>query len=330
MRSRLIMQSTSLAALGLISACLLIAVDARGDTPYPQRTVQIVVPYTPSTGADILARILGPRLAERWKVAVVTENRSGASGNIGAEMVAKAAPDGYTLLCTATAFGTNPALNRNLPFDPVKSFTPVAVLATSSMALLVTQDLGAKSLREFVGTAQRQPGKLYYSSPGNGTPQHLAMELLKLDAGIDLVHVPYKGSSGGLADLVGGHVQAMISALQTAGPYVQAGKLRMLAVMSTERSPAFPDVPTMREQGFPDLVVETWYGLLAPAGTPPEVVAKLNADLNAVLREPEVRDLLARQGQVVAGGSPERLGSLVKQELARWSQVVAKARIKAD
>ncbi len=303
---------------------------AQDSAVWPTRTIQIVVPYTPGTGADILARILGPKLAERWKVGVVTDNRAGASGNIGTDFVAKSAPDGYTLLCTATSFGTNPAINQKLPFDPVKSFAPVILLATSSVAVIVTPGLPAKSMREFLELARSQPGKLYYSSPGNGGPQHLAMELLKLDARIDLVHVPYKGSGGALADLVGGHVQAMIVSLQTAAPYVQSGKLRMLSVMSAERSPAFPDVPTLKELGLPDLEVDTWYGMFAPAGTPGAVVAKLNAELNPLLKQPEIRELLAKQGMAAAGGTPERFGDLVKRELARWSRVVAKAGIKAD
>ena len=297
---------------------------------WPSRTIQIVVPYTPGTGADILSRVLGPKLAERWKVGVVTDNRAGASGNIGTEFVAKSAPDGYTLLCTATSFGTNPAINRNLPFDPVKNFTPVILLATSSVAVIVTPGLPARSMREFLALARSQPGKLYYSSPGSGGPQHLAMELLKLDAHIDLVHVPYKGSGGALADLVGGHVQAMIVSLQTVAPYVHSGKLRMLAVMSAERSRAFPDVPTLKELGLPDLEVETWYGVFAPAGTGDAVVTKLNAELNALLGESDVRELLARQGMSAAGGSPGRFGALVKKELTRWSRVVAAAGIKAD
>ncbi len=303
---------------------------AQDGAVWPTRTIQIVVPYTPGTGADILARVLGPKLAERWKVGVVTDNRAGASGNIGTDFVAKSAPDGYTLLCTATSFGTNPAVNRKLPFDPVNGFAPVVLLATSSVAVIVTSGLPAKSMREFLELARSQPGKLYYSSPGNGGPQHLAMELLKLDARIDLVHVPYKGSGGALADLVGGHVQAMIVSLQTAAPYVQSGKLRMLSVMSAERSPAFPDVPTLKELGLPDLEVDTWYGMFAPAGTPGAVVAKLNAELNPLLKQPEIRELLAKQGMAAAGGTPERFGDLVKRELARWSRVVAKAGIKAD
>lgn len=314
----------------VVFALLVPALHASAQDRYPSRIVQIVVPYTPGTGADILSRALGPRLAERWKAAVVTENRAGASGNIGAEFVAKASPDGYILLCTATAFGTNPALNRRLPFDPVASFAPVIQIATSAMAVVVSPQLNANSVREFIDTARAQPGKLHYSSPGNGTPQHLAMELLKLDTRIELVHVPYKGSGGALADLVGGHVQAMITALQTVGPYIHGGKLRMLAVLGGERSAAFPDVPTIREVGYPDLEVETWYGLLAPAGTPPAVIARINTDLNSILRQPELRELLAKQGLSAAGGTPDRMAQTLKSELARWTRVVDAAHIRAD
>ncbi len=308
----------------------LASADAPAQPAFPQRTVQLVVPYTPGTGADILARTLAPRLAQRWKTAVITENRPGASGNIGAEVVANAAPDGHTLLFAATSFATNPAVNRNLPFDPIRSFSPVVLLATSALALITSPTVPVQSLREFIDLAQKEPGRLHYSSPGNGTSQHFAMELLKLEANIDLVHVPYKGLGGGLQDLVGGHVQAMVSALQTAAPQVQAGKVRMLAVMGPERSPLFPKVPTMREQGFADLVIETWYAVFAPAGTPSDLLERLNADLNGVLGEPEVREQVERQGLTPAGGARDRLGSLVRSELVRWGRVSASARIKAD
>ena len=323
-------QTTNRAALALAALLFPLSPCRAQESDGPSRAIQIVVPYTPATGADILARVLGPKLAERWKVPVVTENRAGASGNIGTEVVAKAAPDGYTLLCVATSFGTNPAINRKLPFDPVKSFVPVIQLARSSVSVIVTPSLPAKSMREFIALARSEPGKLYYSSPGNGAPQHLAMELLKLDAGINLVHVPYKGSGGALADLVGGHVQAMIVSLQTVAPYVQGGKLRMLAVMSSERSEAFPEVPTLKELGLPDLEVDTWYGVFAPTGTSGAIVAKLNAELNALLRQSDVRELMAKQGMITVGGTPERFGELVRMELARWSRVVAAAGIKAD
>jgi tripartite-type tricarboxylate transporter receptor subunit TctC len=297
---------------------------------YPSRPVHVVVPYTPGTGADILARLLGPKLGERWKVAIVTENKAGATGNIGADFVAKSAPDGYTLLFVATSFGTTPALQKNLPFDPVKSFEPVALVATSGLVVVTNPQIPARSLKEFIDLVRRQPGKMHYSSPGNGGPQHLAMELLKLETGIDIVHVPYKGASGALADVVGGHVDAMISATQTAHPHVQSGRLRALAVMSAERSPAYPDVPTMKEAGLPDMEVETWYGAFAPAGTPSPILQKVNGEINALLKDASIREALEKQGMTPAGGPPQRLRDLVKKELPRWSRVVNAAGIKAD
>ena len=296
---------------------------------YPSRPIHIIVPYTPGTGADILSRVLGPKVAERWKTAVVTDNRPGATGNIGAAEAAKSAPDGYTLLLTATSFTTNPAL-KPAPFDPVKDFEPVALLATGALGVYVHPSVPAKNMREFVALVKSQPGKLYYSSPGNGGPQHLAMELLKLETGMDIVHVPYKGAAGAISDLVGGHVQAMISALQTVGPHVQSGRLRMLAVMSAKRSDAFPDAPTLREAGMPDLEVETWYAMFAPAGTPNAIVARLNGQMNELLKEADIKDVIAKQGLVPEGGTPQALGERVKRELANWTRVVKAAGIKAD
>ena len=297
---------------------------------YPSRTVVIVVPFTPATGADVIARLIQPRLAERLKATVVVENRVGASGAIGTELVAKAPPDGHTLLFTATAHGTVPALKKSLPYDAAKSFTPVALAATSALALVVAPQVAASRVDDFVALARKQPGALYYSSPGNGSPQHLTMELVKLETGMDLVHVPYKGSAGAASDLVGGHVQATVAALQTMAPFVAGGRLKMLAVLSSERSPAFPDVPTMKELGHPKLVVDTWYGLYAPANTPADIVAKLNAEVNAILQVPEVREALAKQGLTAVADKPERLSDLVEAELARWNRVVAEAKIKGE
>jgi tripartite-type tricarboxylate transporter receptor subunit TctC len=305
---------------------------ALAQTPaaYPQRNVLMVVPYSPGTGADIAARTLAPRLTERLKFSVVIDNRAGATGIIGSDFVAKAAPDGHVLLMTATSFATTPALTPKLPFDPVKSFAPVVQIAASQLTLVVHPQLPVKSVRDFIQLAKSRPGQLLYASPGNGGPQHLVAELIKLETGIDIVHVPYRGAGAALTDLIGGHVQAMVSALQTISPQVRAGKLRMLAVMGEKRVVAFPEVPTMKEQGLPALVVETWYGLFAPAGTPPAVVAQLNADLNALLQQPEVRDSLARQDLNAVGGSPERFGDMVRRDLARWARVVTAASIKPD
>jgi len=296
---------------------------------YPVRTVHLIVPYTPGTGADTLARMLGARLAETWKVGVITENKTGATGNIGAAHVAKSAPDGYTLLFVATSFGTTPAVSR-APFDPVKDFAPVALVATSGLVIVANPRLAARTMREFIELAKREPGKLHYSSPGNGGPQHLAMELLKLELGLDIVHVPYRSAAPAISDVVGGHVHATIAAVQTAQPQIASGQLRALAVMSAERSQAFAQVPTMKEQGMPELEVETWYGAFAPAGTPVAVVSRVNADINSLLKEAAIREMLAKQGMAAKGGPPERLGELLKRELARWKRVVDAAGIKAD
>jgi len=319
-----------LRSLFLLFPLCVTAPDSGAQTGYPARTIAIVVPYTPGTGADMIARLMQPRLAERLKVAVVVENKVGASGAIGTETVAKSPPDGYTLLFTATSHGTVPALKRNLPFDATKSFTPVALAATSALALVVGQQVAAAKVGDFIALARSKPGALYYSSPGNGSPQHLTMELVKLETGIDLVHVPYKGSAGAASDLVGGHVQASIAALQTVAPFVASGRLKMLAVLSNERNPAFPDVPTLKELGHPALVVDTWYGIFAPAGTPPDVVARLNAECNAILQLPEIREALAKQGLAAVADRPERLGELLAQELERWSRVVANAHISGE
>jgi tripartite-type tricarboxylate transporter receptor subunit TctC len=313
--------------LALLS--LLIASICNAQAPYPSRTVTIVVPFTPATGADLIARLLQPKLAERLGQAVVIENKAGASGAIGTEMVAKSPPDGYTLLFTATSHGTLPAMKR-VPYDAVKSFTPVALAATSALSFVIGPQVPAASMAEFIALAKKSPGKMYYSSPGAGSIQHLAMELAKLETGIDLVHVPYKGSSGAATDLVGGHVQATVAALQTMAPFVGNGRLKMLAVLSSERSPAFPDVPTMKELGHPKLVVDTWYGIYAPAGTPHEAIALLNREVNALLQLPEIREAMAKQGLTAVADRPERLGELVAGEIARWTRVVAAAGIRIE
>ncbi len=313
----------------LVAAILALGAHAQGPS-YPDRPVTIVVPYTPGTGADTIARLLGPQLGERLGQPVIVDNRPGASGVIGTEHVARAPADGYTLLFTATSHGTVPALKHHLPYDAAKDFTPVALAATSAMALVVNPRLPVKSLDDLVALARSKPGALYYSSPGNGSPQHLAMELIKLDTGMDIVHVPYKGSAGAARDLMGGEVQATVAALQTMAPFVKSGKLRMIAVLSEERSPAFPDVPTMKELGHADLVVDTWYGVFAPARTPPQIVARLNRELDALLALPSTAQAFAKQGLGPVVDRPERLGALVQAELARWHRVVDSAHIEGN
>lgn len=297
---------------------------------YPSRNVTFIVPFSPGAGADIVARVVVPKLAKRWSVGAVTDNRSGASGNIGADLVAKASPDGYTLMITATTFTSNPAVTPKTPYDVVTSFAPVALIGTGGVSLSVHPGFPAHTLRQFIDLIKSEPGKYHYCSPGNGGPQHLSMELLKLEAKINIIHVPYKNTAGAVTDLLAGHVQAMMLPIHTATPYVRSGKLRMLAVMGPERAHVFPDVPTVNEHGFALPAVETWYAVFAPAGTPVAIIVKLNADINAVLRESDVRESFAGQGITPAGGTPEQLGERVKREVALWRRVVKDAGIKAD
>ena len=296
---------------------------------FPSRAVTLVVPFTPGTGADLIARLLQPGLSERLKQPVVIDNKPGASGAIGTEFVAKSAPDGHTLLFTATSHGTIPALRKSLPYDP-QGFAPVALAATSAMALVVGPEVDVRTVPQLVTLSKKQPGSLFYASPGAGSIQHMTMELVKLETGLDAKHVPYKGSAGAAQDLMGGRVQAMIAALQTMAPFVTSNRLKMIAVLSDERSPAFPDVPTMKELGHPQLVVDTWYGILAPRGTPPQAIATLNAAVNDLLSQPAIREALAKQGMEPVTDKPERLGTLVNEELARWKRVAASSKIEAE
>lgn len=316
------------AILGLACACLPPALSQAQD--YPSRPIQFIVPYTPATTGDMLARLLAPKISQRWNVPVVVDNKAGASGIIGTEAVAKAAPDGYTFLFTATTYGTLAAVNPRLPYDPIKSFEPVALLGTSAMTLVVNNGFPANNVREFVEQLKKQHGAVNYSSPGAGGSQHLAMELFKQETGTEMLHVPYKGSAGALNDVVAGHVQASVVSLQSATVLAQGGKLRMLANMGRERAPTFPQVPTLLELGYPNLVVETWYGVLAPAGTPRAIVARMNAEINQLLTLPEVKEAMAKQGLDPAGGTPERLDALLRGEVKLWSQVAARGKISIE
>jgi tripartite-type tricarboxylate transporter receptor subunit TctC len=309
----------------------LVAAPAIAQEAYPSRPVRIVVPFTPGTGIDILARTLGQRMADEWKTPVVVDNRPGASGNIGTDAVAKATPDGYTLLMTANTIVLNRSLFETIPYDPVKDFAPVAPLAIGRLALVTHPSLGVKSVDAFVAKAKASPGTIHYGSPGNGTPHHLAMELFKSAAGINVVHVPYKGTAGAVQDLVGGQIAVMFLPVHVALAQVDAGKLVMLAAGGTQRASATPNVPSLAEAiGIRDLDTDIWYGLYAPARTPPDVVKRLSASANAALRNAEVVDTLARQGLQATGGPPDELDRITKTDLDRWAKVVKSANIKAD
>lgn len=316
----------------LAGAVAMLALPGAGQAQeaWPSKPITIVVPFTPGTGIDVLARTLGQKLSQRLGQPVIIENKAGASGNIGTEAAARAAPDGYTLLMTVNTFVMNASLYKNIPYDPVKSFVPVAPTAQGALTFAVHPSLPARTLAEAVKLFKDNPGKYTYASPGNGTPQHLAMELLKLNTGAELLHVPYKGSAGAITDLLGGQVQAMILPVHSALAHAKAGKLRMLAVAQDKRVPSAPDVPTFAEQGVASSNVDLWYGMLAPAGTPAPVVARLNSEINQILAMPDVSEALDKQGMLPTPGKPEVLGALVKNDLARWADVIRRAKISAD
>ncbi len=295
---------------------------------YPSRTIQFIVPSSAGTTGDQLARLLGPRLTQRWNVPVVVENKVGAGGIIGIEAAARAQPDGYSFLFAATSFSTLPALRAKLPYDPLKNFAPIVMLGASPLVLIVANKVPAKTVREFVDYAKKQPaGSLNYASPGLGGVQHLTMELFMQEAGIKLLHVPYKSMAGALNDLAAGHVQAGVVVLQTALPLVQSGKMRALAVLSAERVAPLPQLPTMAEAGVPKVMSEAWFGVMAPAGTPTNVLQKMNTEINQLLTLPDVKEALDKVGVDTAGGKPERLEALVASDLKMWTQVVKKANI---
>jgi len=314
----------------LLGSIAFMAPAAAAPDSYPLRPVRLIVPYTPGTGIDILARVVGQRLADRLKVAVVVDNRPGASGNIGTEFVSKAAPDGYVLLMTSSTHVLNAALQPGVPYDPINGFTPIAPTAIASLALVVNPGLPVHSVQELVALAKEEPGKLNYASPGNGTPHHLAMELFKREFHVDLTHVPYNGTAGAVTDLIAGQVQVMFLPVHVALPLVQSGKLRMLAAGGAHRSPVTPEIPSLADEGITGIDVDIWYALLGPAGMAKEQVALLNAEVDAILGESDVRELLAKQGMTPRPGTPDDLARLMTTDLERWTQLIRAAKITAD
>jgi tripartite-type tricarboxylate transporter receptor subunit TctC len=294
------------------------------------RTITIVVPFTPATGPDVMARLVGEELKERWKEAVIVENKPGATGNIGAQFVARAAPDGYTLLMTSNPFTSNVSLFARVPYDPIRSFAPIIDVGAGALALCVHPSVPANDVAEFIAFAKAQEEELNYGSPGIGGPHHLAMELFKQVTGVRMKHIPYRGSAGATQDIVGGHVQVGFLSLSIAAPLARSGALRILGIASPARVPTAPELPTLIEQGIHGFEAELWFGLLAPLGTPPEIVARYNAAINEIVQEPRLVDLAAKQGVVVRGGTPREFADFLARDLATWQKVVKEAGIRAE
>ncbi|MFH5924108.1 tripartite tricarboxylate transporter substrate binding protein [Roseomonas xinghualingensis] len=304
-------------------------VSAQQPGTQPDGPVTIVVPYTAGTGPDILARLASPYLQPRLSQPVVVDNRAGASGLIGTQAVARAAPDGRMLMMQPNTFVMNASLFAQVPYDPVKGFAPVALLTRGDLALVVNPDVPAQDARAFAELARARPGAIDYASPGNGTPQHLGMALFALTAKLDLTHIPYRGSAPAIQDLLGKRVAAMFLPVHTALPLAQAGQIRMLAVGSETRAASAPDVPTLAEAGFPGVQADLWYGLLGPVGLPDALVRHLNAVLNAWLAEPATAEALKAQGMIPTPTTPEAFGELVARDHARWARVIRDAKITA-
>ena len=298
---------------------------------YPTHSIRLVVPFPAGGTTDILARAAAQKLSESLGQAVVVDNRPGAAGNIGADLVAKSAPDGYTLLMgTVGTHAINPSLYAKMPYDHVKDFVPVVLVAGVPNVLAVYPAFPVNSVAELIALARAKPGTINFASSGAGTSIHLSGELFKSMAGVDMTHVPYKGSSPALTDLMGGQVQIMFDNLPSALPLIKAGKLRAIAVTSLKRAPALPDVPTISESGLPGFEASSWFGVLAPAGTPAPIVAKINADVNKWLQSPEAREQMLAQGANAAGGTPEQFAAHIRAETEKWAKVVKASGAKAD
>ncbi|MDQ3189140.1 MAG: tripartite tricarboxylate transporter substrate binding protein [Pseudomonadota bacterium] len=298
---------------------------------YPNKPIRIIVPFAVGGIADTFGRTIGIKLTEAWGQPVVIDNRTGAGGNIGADLVAKAPPDGYTLVMGNNGtHAVNVSLFKTIPFDPIKDFVPVTHVLEAEGLLVVNPSIKANSVREVLEMARAQPGKLSYASGGLGTTSHLAGELFKSTGKVDIVHVPYKGNSPAIADLLSGQTQMSFATMPTVLPHVKAGKLRALASIGLARTVALPDVPTVAESGLPGFEVSNWIGLFAPAGTPSEIVAKLNAEVQKIMQSPDVQKRLETEGARFIPTTPGQFASFQRDELAKWAKIIKDANIKAE
>jgi len=298
---------------------------------FPTKPIRLVVPFPAAGTTDILAREVAQRLSVLWGQSVVVDNRPGAGGNIGSDLVAKSAPDGYTLLMgTVGTHAINPSLYSKMPYDHVKDFVPIVLVAGVPNVLEVTPSLPVNSVADLIKLAREKPGQLNFASSGSGTSIHLSGELFKAMAGVDMTHVPYKGSAPAITDLMGGQVQLMFDNLPSSLQQIKAGKLHAIAVTSAQRAPALPNVPTIAESGLPGFEASSWFGILAPAGTPPAIVARINADVNQWLQTAEAKDKLLAQGAIAAGGTPADFAAHIRTETEKWAKVVKISGAKVD
>jgi tripartite-type tricarboxylate transporter receptor subunit TctC len=325
--------------LGLIStfvtaSAVFLAADVTRDAQaqaYPAKPIRFIVPFPAGGATDVVARTVGQKLTENLGQPMIVDNRPGAGGNIGAELVVNAPADGYTVLvCSPAEVAINVSLYKKLPYDPVRDFAPVTLATSAPLVLVVHPSVPARSVQELIGLARSRPGQLVYASSGSGGPQHLAGELFKLMANIDMVHVPYKGGAPAITDLVGGHVQLFFGGLPPALPHVRANKLRALAVTSAARTQIMPTTPTIGESGLKGFAIDNWQGMMAPAKTPADIVTRLNTELVKVLRLPEIRQRLFDQGTEPVASSPQQFQAYIKSEIEKYAEVIRKSGAKVD
>ena len=314
----------------LAAACTAFAAPAALAQKFPDKPIRFIVPFPPGGGNDILARAIAPKMGEFLGQPVVIDNRAGAGGNSGTDLAAKSPPDGYTIVIASNQVTINPWLYAKLPFDIEKDFVAVAQAATVPMVLAVHPSVPANTLKEFIALAKASPGKFNHSTPGNGTPQHIAFEVFNHAAGVQVTHIAYKGTGPAIADLIGGQVQSAIGTMASLEQHVKAGKLRALGVTTPKRSPAMPNVPTIAEAGLPGFEVPLWYSILAPAGTPKEIVARLSGDISKALAVPETRERLTAQGFDVNYLNPEQMSDLIRNDIARWQKSIKDIGLKLD
>lgn len=316
----------------IAGAALAVALFAAAAQPqeYPAKPIRVVVPFPPGGGTDLMARTVVQRLGESLGATVIIDNRGGAGGTIGTDFVARSSPDGYTLVVVSGAHAINPSLYPKLQYDSVRDFAPVTMLTSGPGLLVLHPSVPARTVKEFIALAKSRPGQLHFASAGIGTPPHLAGELFKTMTGVDIVHVPYKGNGPAYTDLIGGHVSVMFPTIPTAIPHVRAGKLRALAVTTRQRTAIAPELPTLSESGVPGYEVSSWYGLLAPAGTPAAVISTLQREVVKVLRSPDISEKLMAQGLDIVGNTPEEFAGVIKSEIAKWAGIVKASGARVD
>lgn len=297
---------------------------------YPTRPIRLVVPYPPGGGTDIIARIVGQKLTENLGQQIIVDNRGGAGGTIGTDIVAKSVPDGYTILMAPTSHVINPSIYSKLPYDTVKDFVPITFAVSATILLVVHPSVPAKSVKELIALAKARPGQLNFGSAGNGTVFHLAAELFKRQAGIDMVHVPFKGGGPTIANLVAGQVSLAFETMLALSPFLKAGRVRALAVASAKRSSVMPELPTIAELGFPSIVAENWYGVYAPAGTSKAIISRLNTEIVKILRTQEVKERFQGLGTEVVASTPEELAEYIRTEIEKWSKTAKEAGARVD